>query len=748
MPPLRPILLLLLSTTVAAQDAKPPAFQGLPAGARIDDDRVLDARYGASGGASNGAKAKPLAGAMTSGPARLAQVDGAIATVWIEKSGRPGPQDKTPVTFGQVFAPGAVPRSMRLAGKLADGDAVALQVDAKARHPDGSLRHAVISAITPAPLERPVALGLVSSSKAPASPANDATLAALPPGLTATVKAVIDGQPYAASLHRRLLAGAKPAAWLSGPVAQEWQVGVPLTSPAGVPHPHLMARFALRWYPALDNARIDVIVENNWAFEPNPQNVTYDAEITVGDKPVYTKPGLEHYHHARWRKVFWWRGDPGVVVRHDPDYLIATRAVPNYDRSVRVSGAALADMFQAWTGPKTEPMGVGQANKGMPTTGGRPDIGLLPGWAVMYLLSMDQRAREITMGTADLAGSWSIHYRDRHTGLPVSIMDFPYMTLIGTPGDTRNPATGKSEAFPPCPRREACATPNQHDSAHQPNFAYLPYLLTGDHYYLEELQFWAMLNAFAGNPGYRQHRKGLLQSDQVRGQAWSLRTLAETTYITPDAHPLKPHFRRILDSNLDWYSDTYLRKTDANTLGVIVNGHALGYRKGTGLAPWQDDFFTSALGHASDLGFDKADALLAWKARFPVERMIGEGSCWVTATMYDMVVRERPNAPFFSSIAAVFQASHPPELRGLACGSPEMASALKIGGGEMAGYAHSVVGYPSNLQPALAYAADVLGERGRKAWRKFMARPVKPNYAAGPQFAIVPRGDTAEKADK
>jgi hypothetical protein len=50
-----------------------------------------------------------------------------------------------------------------------------------------------------------------------------------------------------------------------------------------------------------------------------------------------------------------------------------------------------------------------------------------------------------------------------------------------------------------------------------------------------------------------------------------------------------------------------------------------------------------------------------------------------------------------------------------------------------------VSGYPSNLQPALAYAADVLGDAGKKAWAQFMARSVKPNYGTGPQFAIVPR---------
>lgn len=738
LPLLYAIALLARPAVAMAQDSKEAVFQGLPAGAKLDGERVLEARYGST---NTPAAAGALYATSSGRPSMLTRVPGAITTVWIERTAPQIDQKSVPITFGQVFAPGAVERNAQLAGKLSDGTLVALQVNAKARHQDGSLRHAVISAIVPAPSEQPIALGIVSAKKA-LDPAlgNSTPATLLRAGISAAFKAVIDGRPFTASLYD-LMADTRPAAWLSGPVAQEWHFAAPLTGPSGEAHPHLMARFAVRWYPALGNARIDVIVENNWAFEPQPQNFLYDAEITLGDKPVYAKAGLEHYHHARWRKLFWWRGEPGVVVRHDPAHLIATRAVPNYDQSIRIHDRVLTAMYRAWSGPKTEPMGVGQANRGMPTTGGRPDIGLLPGWAVMYLLSMDPRAREITLGTADLAGSWSIHYRDRRTGLPVSIMDFPYMTLVGTPGDARNPATGKSEAFPPCLNRAACATPNQHDSAHQPNFAYLPYLVTGDHYYLEELQFWAKFNAFASNPGYRQHRKGLLQSDQVRGQAWALRTLAETAYITPDAHPLKSHFQRILDSNLDWYTDTYLRDPDANTLGVLVNGYALAYKNKTGLAPWQDDFFTSAVGHAADLGFDKAAPLLAWKARFPVARMRGEGSCWVTAAMYEMVVRDRANTPIYPTIAQAFQASHAPELHGLACGSAAMAAVLKVAPGEMTGYSDSVIGYPSNMQPALAYAADALGEEGRKAWRQFMARSVKPDYGTGPQFAIVPRDD-------
>ena len=710
----------------AHAQTSPAAFAGLPAGGGLDAARVVELRYG---------KAPAAAPDASPAPGRPLAIPGALATLSFENRGQHD-QAEVPVTFGQVFGPGEFKAGQQMQARLADGSVLPLQTDIKARHPDGSVRHAVVSmVIGRLARARPQVVGLfVARGAAPAG-----AKPAAPPGkeLDARVEARIEGKTWTATL--RPLLENKPALWLDGPVAREWLVSGPLLDADGRPHPHLAARFALRWYPQAARARIDVIVENNWTYEPAPQNFVYDARITVGKDEVYSRAGLEHYHHARWRKQFWWGGEPAVHLRHDTRQLIASKALPNYDQSVRIDEQRLAKLYASWNGEKTEPMGVGMAVRAMPTTGGRPDIGLLPGWAAMYLLSMDARAREITLGTADLAGSWSIHYRDKRSGLPVSVLDYPYMTILGRPGDTTNPATRKREQFPPCAAKGACSTPNNNDVSHQPGFAYLPYLLTGDHYYLEELQFWAMYNVFSSNPGYRENRKGLLRSEQVRGQAWSMRTLGEAAYITPDAHPLKHHFLQVLDDNLDWYNDSYTNNPKANALGVIVNGYALEYADKRGLAPWQDDFFTAAVGHVAELGFDKARALLRWKATFPVQRMIGEGSCWLNGAMYSMIVRDDKSAPYYTSIAQAFRASMPEQARALPCDSPAMAAALKVKPGEMTGYSDNAAGYPSNMQPALAYAADALGEPGRQAWRQFMARSVKPDYGLGPQFAIVPR---------
>ena len=648
-------------------------------------------------------------------------------------------QTSVPVTFGQVFSAGHVRTNDVMQGRLEDNTLVTLQMDVKTRHADGSVRHAVLSAIIPAiaaNATRTLTLAIGGSA-----PAAKTVLPAelLGTGFSSSVAATIGGVKYSASADQLLKAGAK-ATWLAGTVANEWHVSAPLTTAAGVAHPHLAARFAIRYYSDVKKARVDVTIENSWAYEEKPQNFTYDTEVFVGGKSVFAKPALTHLTHARWRKTFWYGGDASQVnVKLNTKYLIATRAVPNYDQSVSVSETALSSITKTYTGARTDIMGVGMAVAYMPTTGGRDDIGLLPMWSVSYLLSMDQRARDATLGTGDLAGSWATHYRDRKTDRPVSLLDYPAMSL-GRASDTFNSTTKTYDAFPACVTAAACETPYQVDTSHQASFAYLPYLVTGDYYYLEELQFWAMWNVFGDTPAYRQWEKGLVSPGQVRAQAWSLRTLAEAASITPDNDMLKSQFATILDSNLNWYNDTYIKTpATSNNLGVLVNGYALAYQNSTGVAPWQDDFFTAAVGHAAELGFSKAATLLAWKAKFPVLRMTDSGTCWIDGALYSLIVKPSAAGAVFSTFGEAFKASHGADFNAMSCNSAPMAALLGVKVGEMSGYSSSVVGYPSNMQPALAYAVDANVPNAKKAWNVFQARAVKPDYSNGAQFAIVPR---------
>ena len=67
-----------------------------------------------------------------------------IASVWFVEQDNSLHAD-APVTFGHVFAQGDVPSGTSVEARSGAGALLPTQVDAKAFHADGSLRHAVIT---------------------------------------------------------------------------------------------------------------------------------------------------------------------------------------------------------------------------------------------------------------------------------------------------------------------------------------------------------------------------------------------------------------------------------------------------------------------------------------------------------------------------------------------------------------------------------------------------------------------------
>ncbi len=679
----------------------------------------------------------------------------ALTHVKVRNAGRM-PLENASFTFGQLFKPGDIPPGSSVQARLASGAQLPLQVDAKATHSDGSLRHAVLTALLPKMGVGDTATIVLEKSKRTDAEGSVDPKALLAKNFSAQVSLDVEGKPYSVSVQE-LLKQTKPQVWLSGPLVTEWHFAAPIKDADGVPHPHLALRCAVRVYRGLESVRLDFAIENNWAYVPAPRNYGYDARFKSGTQINYEKTGLIHPRGTRWRKLLWWGKPLDIQALPDTRDLIATGALPSYNLNQKIVPSVVAALENKPTSPSFEPLRGGLALPYMPTTGGRSDIGPLPAWAALLLISQDLRALETTLAMGNLGGSWPVHYRDEKTGLPVSLLDYPYMTLRGEDSDTVNPHTKRSEKFPNC--GGDCKTPMAPDSSHQPSFAYLPYVLSGDYYYLEELQFWATWNMLQFPPSYRELGKGLFKSDQVRGQAWSLRTLAQAAYITPDDHPLKQYFSERVNNNLNWYNEHFSHNPAANALGVLTSGYAFSYQDGRGIAPWQDDFFTWATGYVYALGFSAAKPILQWKAKFPVARMIAPGSCWIFAAPYELAVRESKNSKaLYATWEEIYRENQGAKknssgtlLSSLACGSKEMAQwmtlkrresspgATPIAPGEMVGYSTSAEGYPANMQPALAAAVDAESPGAGAAWEKFAQRPLPTDFSAAPQFAVVPR---------
>lgn len=522
-----------------------------------------------------------------------------------------------PVTFGQVFKLDDFGRGVFVS---ADGDPIQAQVDVKRRHERGSIRFAIVSMV----LDE---LPPNGSVKLLLKEGNERRDSAARVSLDQLVKTDFDASVtfrFPDGVERRVSfrdlvgdADAPPTTWLKGPVATEWCVSGPPTDKDAGPDPDLTVQFQVRTYRDGRLARVSMVVENCWDHWAD--NIRYDVTVEVGGKQVFCQNAVDHRRLSRWRKVFWWGGPkPPVHVVHDLDYMTSTGALPNYDTTLEIPPPTQSEQrLLRMEGPDWQILGRGALTAYMPTTGGRPEIASYPEWTVRYLLTMDPQRKALVLASGDLAGSWPIHVRVRETKRIMTIDQRPKFWL-----DARG--TDRPEWKPPRHKPGADQVKLSPDLAHQGSVAYVPYLVTGDFYYLEEAYFWANYCLLATWYHPRRNEEGIL-SGQIRGNAWALRNIGDAAWIAPADH---------IDEVV--YFDTKIRNNIADRIrrmygppeysklgfwGIRTTQDARIQKPANPrwmiIAPWEHDYLIWSLHHLVELGYAEAakprDFLLRWR---------------------------------------------------------------------------------------------------------------------------------------
>lgn len=692
-------------------------------------------------------------------------------------------QTSVPVTFGQIFKAGDVAKGETVVAML-DGRSIPLQVDVKARNPDGSLKHAVLTTFVPTlpgSASEPLALSASSSPAATGSPPSLARLLATQYDAKASLD--IGGTGYAVSARSLLQAaehsgGCKPwgtacGVWLSGPLVSEWVVSGPVTSSTGTVNPNLRVYFNVRAYAgsapgSIAYVRTDIVIENTWAYSPQAQ-LQYTATLTSGSAR-YTSPALTQYAYTRWHQVLWWNAsEPQVYLQQDTRYIQDSLAVSRY-AALRPSEAFLAKVRQSCA-----PLDHCDQTTHMGNVGAQPAIGPLPRWTSVYIVDPDVRAYNWMLANTDALGTYPTHFRDQATGWPLSIQRHPYVTILGWT-HARNAARGKGphanlyrkDLLPTCVKNSeltkrcngnsfSTSGPYWWSNAHQPAAGYVAYMVTGSHYYMEEMAFYASMSELEAGEAYRGFSKGLIDRarSQVRGKAWVLREMVDAAWLLPDGYPLKAEFNDDVNNSIADFNARYTNNPNANPLGMMKSGsqYPINGKKNVAGTPWQHAFLTWSAGHAADLGFAGAAAFRDWLAKFEVGLMTDwladpkRGYCWILASKYKIQVKDDAGQ-WLPNYTAVYAATFP-YLAGLTCNSPAMVAAegkeekrhWQVG--EMFGYPHSPTGYPANLQIGLATAVNSGLPNAARAWQIFESRSIKPvppkGYNDYPNFAIIPR---------
>ena len=533
------------------------------------------------------------------------------------------------VIFAHPFKEGDVKDTVVL---KAGGEDIGAQVDVKRRYADSSVKHAIISApIRRAQTGRPLKLGIYPISE---KKQTDPVVRDFPDGVSAEVVfGFPDGsrrRANALEFYNKAVSrveGFHLVKWLQGPLTSEVQLMGPPYGANGDLDPDLLVIFGLRVFKGGRSVRVEVTVESTWVDVPG--NVPYDVTALVGGKEVMSQKRIGYWHHrmpywlkdkdrdlghfahARWRKIYWWPSKPPEThIRYELPYLVSTLLIPPYDTNLAISSEQLERGLKRW---EQSPRGVlenGIIMAYFPTTGGREDLGPYPTWTTRYFFSQDKRAWKMVLGTGDLAGSFPVHIRDRKTSRIFSIDKHPGYSLNrrGTLKKIAPRSAGD------CPYILPGTSPYQVDNAHQPSLAFVPYLLTGDYYYLEEMYFWANWCMLIQNAAYRQKEKGLIAPDQTRGEAWALRQLVDAAKIAPDGHHEKKYFDSKVKSNLQYYY-SFVEGPDATPLGTYTLGASDAYVRGRSpqerqkwltLAPWQQNFLAWSLDHAFRAGYTTA----------------------------------------------------------------------------------------------------------------------------------------------
>lgn len=709
-------------------------------------------------------------------------------------------ETNVPFTFGQPFRASALAPGDFLVGKIPGLPDVPLQMNVKATHQNGSVRHAIISGKLPSlAAGGSVVISVVRSATGP-SMVPLAPSAMLVGGLSADINITIGGVAYSASPAAALAAGGSDCMlWLGGSILTEYIVTVPFISASQEVHPYLVAKFGIRRYVGTTSARVDVVVEHAKAYAGvgvsatsagTMSDITYTGKVLIGGVERFNiaksdGTALVHFPTARWRRVFWWQNPSPVHIKHNARYLCDSYQLPNYDKRIVVPESTLVSYAASMSNPQFGLLGTGLFRRGFSDTGGRQDIGLAPGWYACWVVSQDKRAKDLMLALADCSGSFLTHRRDNvegspGLGYPVSVINYPRSTT-GNLSDSRNSASGQYEKFP----THITTNTSAPDNSHQPAFAYIPYSITGDYFYLEELQFWAAWNLYTMNPGMsnRYAERGITTHGQVRGQAWNLRSMAQAAAITPDDHPLKATSIYFYQNNLSRLNELYTDNPDAISFGVATyppsQYNAVTYdmplnrvipqggknetydamMKDTGIGLYQDDFFTSSIGHGAELGFPDALRVLRWKARFPILRMTDPACCWWRAAGYpqDFYVRPTIDSPWFATIGEAWAATHSVASRSV---TPLTQAYLDLINFELVRPASDIVlnqmtgytgthSYSANMQPGLAMAVDsgIMPSESALAWERFDTRAKQPNYGEAAQFGIVSRQVTLDIPD-
>ncbi|HZS84699.1 MAG TPA: hypothetical protein VFA50_17620 [Stellaceae bacterium] len=437
-------------------------------------------------------------------------------------------------------------------------------------------------------------------------------VAAAPRGSAMVVTVVTAGQSFVFREDESTDLGDFTSPWFAQRCLRSTRPDIPLT---------------IFFRPDRETERREVVFELGRCWDSKPVSIgPYEARIEAGGRALAKVVVTRHPWMARWR----WQSSPRPVLR-SPEEVFEKRWLPRFD-------GKLAYRARLSKPEIYEIMGNAGLTTYMPTTGQTHEMGIVTEPQGEFLCTTSTSSLQSLLAQAEASGSVTWHARDEKTNAPVDFNKYPqggwtekhqynhpYIPI--TPPDFNN-------------KRDWVI-----DEAHQPSLSYVAFVLTGDPYFLEELQFAANWNIGAYNPEYREGSGGVLSVAQSRGYAWALRTLGQCTRATPATVPAwflpKSYFEGKLDYNRRWFERIHVDSTDK---GMQVFRTFL--RVGHTDSPFGEDLVLLVIGMLIIMGFAEWRRSFEWKVKNLLDRMGGK-SGWprAFATPYEYRLLRQDGRP-------------------------------------------------------------------------------------------------------
>lgn len=594
-----------------------------------------------------------------------------------------------PLTIGQGFSKGDIPAGAKITFRLPDGYVLPTSYECKSFWNDGSCKHAIISTIIPkikAGTDLELTISQSSELTDDRPDLSEADIVSASPNAAV----VFDNGWTTVSLSKLL--GSPVRIFFSGPDMVEAHYSQDIIEDTDV-----NVKFYVRFYSTGD-VWIRIGIENGSLDGSAGKPQTYTPMLTIDSQVVY-HTAITHFGHTRWSAEGWITPkSTDYTIKHDTNYLQATKLIPNYWKT-GPGDTRLNSLTQTYT-----PMEVADWRENMGVAGYSQQIGLLPLWDALYINSNgDNRAYDSVIANAKALNSHPIIFRDSSTDSPIVLSSWPTWTVFGEDSGGTT-AVGNDSNF-------------KWYVSHHGSGGYLAYLLTGEYYHLETMQYQSTLCYLVISSVHGSGTQRLLEPVQTRSIAWAIRTIGQLVAVGP-SDLITDDLKLMLSNSVNHWA-----VNDINLNGIGYWTHYSSGAWGGLMGVYMQHFLIQSLGYISDIeplsSMENFNLVRDFGYKAIVGILGGNSSddyCYTHAadpfvyvTTGGTGVSKNPD-DFFDSWGKCWEKNW---------GSPNLSCGDTLTKeGSFASGPGNAKGYWANLLPAIAYAVDHGADGSDASWER------------------------------